>query len=151
MIIFNEIGLRYSSRSMIKRFLSFIKHLVLIHRSFLIRHVEIRGVFHGESGQRAMLYIGEGESLSYFRELCFSTVLSQKESRFLIHRLAERKKSLPDAAVAVVELNRLLFMLLKGSGFLSCPWVLQKVDLTSRIIMKGRRISCGSEAGVSGR
>jgi len=130
--IFNEIGLRYSSRSRIKRLFSVGKQLMLLYRSVLIRHVEIKGVFYGETGQRTMVYIGEGESLSYFRELCFSTVLSQKESKSWIHQLAEMKKSLPEKVIVVAEVNRLLSMILDGRGYLGYPWVLQKVFITSK-------------------
>ncbi len=129
--IFNEIGLRYSSQSIIKRVLSIGKYLALLYRSFSLQHVEITGFFHGESSQRTMVYIGEGESLSYFRELCFSTVAGQKESRCWISQLAGIQRSLPDSILVVVELNKLLSMMLEGSGYLGYPWVLQKVLIDS--------------------
>ncbi len=130
--IFNEIGLRYSSQSRFKRLLGSAKSLVLLYRSCLLKYVEITGVFHGEHNQRTLVYIGEGESLPYFREVCFATVLSRKESKCWIYQLAEKQRALHDSVVCVVEVNRLLSMILKGSGYLGYPWVLQKVNLTSR-------------------
>jgi len=124
--------LRFSSRSMIKRILGVVKRLMLLYRSFVIQHVEIKGIFHRETEPRTLVYIGEGESLSYLRQLCFSKVQNQKESRCRIYQLTRLKKFLPEDAIVVVELNRLLSMKLKGEGYFAYPWVLQKVFITSK-------------------
>jgi hypothetical protein len=128
----SEIGLRFSSRSMFKRLLGVAKRLILLYRSFVIQHVEIEGIFHAETGLRTLVYIGEGESLSYLRELCFSKVQNQKESGCRIFQMVKLKKSVPKNAIVVVELNRLLSVILKGEGHLTYPWVLQKVFITSK-------------------
>lgn len=129
--ISSELGLRYSSESPIKRLLSAGKYLALLYRSIPIRQVEIKGVFHGEEQPRTLVYLGEGESLSYFRELCFANLQGQKESRRWVHQIDRIQRSLPDEVIVVVEVNRLLAGILKGGGYRGYPWLLQKVYINS--------------------
>lgn len=129
--IFSEIGLRYSSESAIKRALSAGKYLALLYRSSLIRQVEMKGVFRGEKQPRSLVYLGEGESLSYFRKLCFANLQGQKESRCCPHQIDRIQRSLPDEVIVVTEVNRLLAGLVKGCGYPGYPWLLQKVFISS--------------------
>jgi len=129
--ISSEFGLRYSSESPIKRLLSAGKYLALLYRSISIRQVEMKGVFRGEEQPRTMVYLGEGESLSYFRELCFANLHGQEESRCWVHQIDRIQRSLPDEVIVVAEVNRLLAGILKGVGYRGYPWLLQKVYINS--------------------
>ena len=54
---------------------SLLKKFLLLPRSLLqLRQVEINGTAKGDDSDFTLIYIGEGESLKYLKDLCFASI-----------------------------------------------------------------------------
>lgn len=107
----------YEAASLIKRALS-------LPRSLTLRCVALTGV----EENHKVAYIGEGESLGYYRRLGALRV-SVDEPVSLLRSGSRAAEHLAEGTLVVVELNRLLGRWVPRGGLFSLPWVRQKVDL----------------------
>ena len=87
---------------------SILKRIVLLPRSiFRLRHVEIKGIAKGDDSNFSLHYIGEGESLDYLKNLCFSSVNYEKVVSCNIWEIKNKTQDMWDSIV-IIETNRLL-------------------------------------------
>lgn len=114
---------------------SLAKRFALLPRSIRLTSLEIRGVIPG----MRFVYLGEGESLPYFRKILSATDEGCSATRVPLWRLLGeiRRHSLPDTLLCL-ELNRLLWPIIPAGGLLTYPWIRQRVYLKSREVEKWR-------------
>ena len=108
---------------------SIAKRFALLLRSFMLTSLEIDGVIPG----KRFVYLGEGESLPYFRKILSANNEDCSAVKVPLWRLRNefRRRSSPDTLLCL-ELNRLLRPMVPAGGLLTYPWVRQRVYLNSR-------------------
>ena len=143
-----------------------IKRLVLLFRSIRLIDVRLMGTCKKDGTDLRLRYMGEGESLTYYKNLCFSEDCDETTSfcslpalRRLCARAGGGKPSfvfggrtagrqpLAETSldeVVVVEVNRILERFLPGVGWLTFPWVRQKVDLKADCLQRSATIRARS-------
>jgi hypothetical protein len=105
-----------------------IKWLGLLPRSLSLRCVELGS---GIPGKR-FVYLGEGESLPYIRHILAQPAGEFRVPQAPLRHLGKmiRRLASPDTLLCL-ELNRLLHSLAPGGGFITFPWIRQRVILDS--------------------
>ena len=122
-----------------ERLISLAKRLILLPRSLRLKLVRLEGVLKFEKFPFSLVYIGEGESLEYLKSLYFQEVRQEKTLNFPLWALREKIREIKDDDIFLcVEINRLFDFLIPASGFLTFPWIRQKVFLKSDIFLKRR-------------
>lgn len=87
-----------------------------------------------------LIYIGEGETLKYIKQLCFSRIEQEDTFSVWLWTFRQDVKSLmPEDAVLFVEVNRLINFLIPFEGFTTFPWIRQKVCLESKAYQERKR------------
>lgn len=123
---------------------SLLKQALLAPRSLLLTQVALEG--RGHDGSTASLtYLGEGESLGYIKSLIFQEATAKRSGTvpcWQLPRWVAAARS--SGSLAVIEIDRLLSFLLPAGGFLSYPWIRQKIFLTSDLFRQRRRWVEGS-------
>lgn len=132
----------------------YIKRFVFLKRSLVLKKVSLEGTDKSGTGETSLIYIGEGESFAYFKELCFSQVTKEDTARLPLWSLRKFLTKAPDSGgacrarpVVIVDINRSLAPLIPAGGFLTYPWIRQKVELDTERYQSRRR----SIEGVYGR
>ena len=117
----------------------YLKRFMLFHQSFRLCCSMCKGK--DEDGSLLKLvYIGEGETLKYIQQLCFSRIDKEQTSRWSLWNFRKAAKSLMQTdAVLFLELNRLINFLIPVEGFITFPWVRQKVCLDSSAYRERKR------------
>lgn len=129
-------GFQEPTNSILYGLASLAKRIILLHRSFWLRQVEIEDPL---SGKR-LTYIGEGESLDYVRRTLFTNARETKIAALPIWFLPQKIKHLISSDAQVfVEINRTLKPLIPPGGLLTFPWIRQKVSLNSVDHMERKR------------
>jgi len=112
---------------------SFAKRIILLHRSFWLRQVEIEDSLFGQR----TIYIGEGESLDYVKKTFFPDAREKERTALPVFFLRQKIKHLISSNTQVfVEINRMLKPLIPPGGLLTFPWIRQKVSLNSHDYME---------------
>jgi len=110
------------------RLASLVKRILLLHRSFCLHFVQAEDPASGMH----LVYIGEGESLNYLRKTYFG---QSKEAEITTIPLWHLKRKIGQLvsreALIFVEINRMLTPLIPGGGWLTFPWIRQRVSLKS--------------------
>jgi hypothetical protein len=121
------------SNPILYRTISVIKRIILLPRSFRPAHIVIRGTVSGGNSDLVLNYIGEGESLAYVKNWCFSKIIEEKTFPCKIWRLRKVIKNISSADIVLVELNSLLKTAVPAGGYETFPWIRQKVFLKDHI------------------
>jgi hypothetical protein len=112
---------------------SFAKRVILLHRSFQLRQVEIEDALSGDR----LTYIGEGESLDYVKKTLLADARETNTTALPICFLRRKVKHLISLnAQVIVEINRMLNPLIPPGGLLTFPWIRQEVLLSSQSHME---------------
>ena len=104
--------------------------------------MEIKGIAKGEDSSLTLHYIGEGESLDYLKNLCFSSVSHERVISCNIWEIKEKIHNMP-GSIVLVETNRLLKSLLPDHGWNTFSRVRQIINLNGdfynqkKVILKG--------------
>jgi hypothetical protein len=109
---------------------SILKRLILLPRSLKIVQVNLGCNDKGGADSASAVYLGEGETLPFFREILQYGAATEK--RFVLAPARLRRlirEAMDNGQTVVVELDRLLGFLLPSGGNISYPWVRQKVFL----------------------
>ena len=127
-----------------RAWLSPIKKLLLLYRSLRLVRAELEITAGTGSPGIPCLYLGEGLSLDYYRELYQSSncpALASISAAGLLQEIARARHRFP---VILVETNRLLARFLPQGALLTYPWVRQRTDLAGDTYRHRRR---GIEGG----
>lgn len=102
--------------------------------------VDLEGTARGGADGFRLIYIGEGESLDYFRDFWFSSVSDEVSTTIPLRSLRGVVRELLSSTTPfVVETNRFLDFLVPAGGQLSFPWIRQKVFLGGKGYLERRR------------
>ena len=114
---------------------SLAKKFALLPRSFMLTSLEINGVIPG----KRFVYLGDGESLSYFRRILAAKDEDCSAAKVPLWRLWNefRRWSSPDTLLCL-EINRLLRPMIPEGGLLTYPWIRQRAYLNSSEYRKYR-------------
>jgi hypothetical protein len=123
--------------------LAFVKRVALLHRSFRLRHVQLRS--DATSGVAAS-YVGEGESLRWLASLHGVGAPPPPGVPVPVTALARIVRSQDPSDVLYLEIDRMLACLLPRWAPISHPWISHIVDLTQRPPERSRAFE-----GVYGR
>ena len=122
------------------RLVCLFKRIGLLGRSLQLYRVVL-----GAKAESA-IYIGEGESLAYLSNLHHGSSVSEL-SPIALSLLPSEIRRQRGKCLLYVEVNRLLSVLVPPGGFLTLPWVRQRVRLNGR----DYRLRVPSIEGVYGR
>jgi hypothetical protein len=116
--------------------LSIFKRLILLPRSFRLMCL----VFPESGREGRVVYLGEGESLSYLKKMMHCAGGEGAVRRIPLWRIGKSiREMVRPGTVLCVEVNRLLGPCLPGKNLPSFPWVRQRVVLSSPEYDKRRK------------
>jgi hypothetical protein len=121
------------------RGLSFLKKVLLLPRSAHLTHATWKGISSGGENDLVVSYIGEGESYDFLKRLCFSKVIEEMTESCEIWTLKNNLGDISSGNILFVELNRLLQKFLPAGGYVTFPWIRQKVYLKDEFYKNRRR------------
>jgi len=128
------------SQNPLCRVINFIRRLLLLPRSFVLRSVFVRGVPAYGKDSFAWLYLGEGESLEHLKSFYFRKIEEENISELSLSGLAGKIKEARGRGILLfVELNRMLSFMVPRQGLLTLPWIRQRVSLKSKDFLDRRR------------
>ncbi len=119
---------------------SLIKRIVFLPRSLRLNLVKFEGTAQDGMSDFSLNYIGEGESLGYLRNFYFSEIKKENISVIPIWWLRKKiRQLLSSDSFIFIEINRLLSFLIPVGGFLTFPWIRQRVCLDDKHYLQKKR------------
>jgi hypothetical protein len=117
-----------------------MKRIVLLPRSFRLKMFRLKGKAAGTCCDFTLYYIGERETIGYFRRSYFSQVVSEDMGIIPLGALRSELRRLRTSGNAViVEVNRLLDFYVPQGGFQSFSWIKQKAVVEGSLVQSRRR------------